>query len=102
MKTYVTLLAIGSLAAFQATAALRVKDYPASEMTVEGKIQVFTPLTTPTHTMTDKNKIWRHGNMSSQPWVQISDWHPGAAQFPDPGTQGPKLDVIWVGHEPWR
>src|SRR5882724_5967721 len=102
MKTYATLLAIGSLAVFQATAATQPENSPASEMTAEGKIQVFTPLTPQAQTKEAKNKIERYGNMSSQPWTQTVGWHPGASEFPDTDMHESKLNVIWTGHEPWQ
>jgi hypothetical protein len=102
MKTYATLLAIGSLAVFQATAAPQARDSSTSDMTVERKIQVFTPLTPSVQTTEDKNKIERYGNMSSQPWTEIVGWHPGTTQFPDADTHESKLNLIWIGHEPWQ
>jgi hypothetical protein len=101
MKTYGTLLAIGMLAVLQVTAAPRPEDSSAN-MTAEGKIQVFTPLTASAQTPEDKNKIERYGNMSSQPWTQIVGWHPGTSQFPDAETHESKLTLIWIGHEPWQ
>jgi hypothetical protein len=102
MKTYATLLAIGSLIVFQATAAPHPENSSASDMTAERGIHVFTPLTPPAQTMEDKNKIEHYGNMSSQPWTKIAGWHPGASQFPDAKTHESKLILIWIGHEPWQ
>ena len=102
MKTYGTLLAIGLLAVFQATAAPQSENSSTSDMTAERKIQVFTPLTPPPQTTEDKNKIERYGNMSSQPWAQIASTHSGASQFTDGDTHGANLTLIWIGHEPWQ
>ena len=102
MKTYATLLAIGSLLVFQTTAAPHLENSSASDMTVERGIQVFTPLTTPAQTTEVKNKIEHYGNMSSQPWTKIMGWHPGASQFSDAETHESKLTLIWIGHEPWQ
>ncbi|HEX3889710.1 MAG TPA: hypothetical protein VHX90_02575 [Verrucomicrobiae bacterium] len=102
MKTYATLLAIGSLAVFQTVAAPQAGNSSASEMTAEKKIQVFTPLTPPPQTTEDKNKIERYGNMSSQPWTQIAGGHPAVSQFADGNMHGANLNLIWIGHEPWQ
>jgi hypothetical protein len=101
MKTYGTLLAIGMLAVFHAAAAPEPENTSTSGMTVERKIQVFTPLTPPPQTTEDKNKIERYGNMSSQPWTQIAGRNSGVSQF-DGDMHGANLNLIWIGHEPWQ
>ena len=101
MKTYRTILAIGLAAVFPTVALAQSENPYVANVTIEKKLHLFTPLTPSTITE-PKDKIERYGNMSSQPWAQIVGWHPGTSQFPDADTHESKLDLIWIGHEPWQ
>jgi hypothetical protein len=40
--------------------------------------------------------------LSRRAWTTAVGWHPAASDFPAPETHSPRMDLFWIGHEPWQ
>jgi hypothetical protein len=101
MKLKGPFLAI-AIAAFSMVASAQQHFSSTSNAIVQKqKFQVFTPFTF-RHQPAAKNEIERVDGLDSRPWTQIVGWHPGASAFHTAETHESKLDIFWIGHEPWQ
>jgi len=62
------------------------------------KIHWFTPVR-PTEVNNDLKPV---EGISRRAWTTTAGWHPGVSDFPDTEMYSSRMNLFWVGHQPWQ